>query len=310
MARRWSAPSGMIAARGRRHHVRVGGDVAQAGRRRHLPERQLAARLGHVHRADIAAHHQLHQAHVGAPSQLLAQVFQICHFEGLDFDRCAARVFVRQHGRQETVFQRQARIAEVGRAFQLGHEADDASAGGRLRCNKIDDFFPRGDLELSIVQGVAGTYFRQSFDGAQGFQFGQGEVVDEPAFVPFAVDHLLAAPAGKFGTARHVGGVDQVAFMARHEDAVARGDQVRLDVVGAVERWPWRTTPSVCSGRRALAPRWANTSGRAGGVASRPAAKPGAAASARPPAAARTKLRREKCRCGKIGVRIRSPPSR
>jgi hypothetical protein len=133
-------------------------------------------------------------------------------------------------------------------------------------------------LYKALPDALAGA-----FDRAQGFQFGQREVVDEPAFVRFAIDGLPAARLANSAW-RPRRWCRSGRLMARDQHAVARADQVRLDVVGAVGM-ALAYEASVCSGRSALAPRWANkTSGRrpgrgqqAGGTAGAAAAWPAAA---------------------------------
>ena len=119
--------------------------------------------------------------------------------------------------------------------LEFWHDADDAPVRGSFGRDKVDDFLERHHLEHAVVLGAAGTELRNALDRAQGFEFRQREVVNEPAVVRFAVDGLARLAAGELLVAGHVGGLAQVGFVARDQHAIFGCAQVRLHVIGAID---------------------------------------------------------------------------
>ncbi|MNV48832.1 hypothetical protein D3C71_1407560 [compost metagenome] len=118
----------------------------------------------------------------------------------------------------------------VGGVLGFGVHTHGAARLGAFALGQVQHLFQRGDLVLAVVRLVA---VGQGLDGAQGLDFGQGEVRGEPAFFFRAVDHFLGLAAGKFGAGGHIGGAGDVGLVACNQRTVLGGDQVRLDEIGA-----------------------------------------------------------------------------
>ena len=71
----------------------------------------------------------------------------------------------------------------------------------------------------------------QALFGAQRPDFGQGEILAEPAVDDLAINGLACFSLRKFEG--DVGGVRDVVFVADNQFTIARTDQIRLDEVGA-----------------------------------------------------------------------------
>ena len=214
--------------------IRIPGDPAQPGRRHHLRIGQLAARRGHVVRLLFPVTEQLQQADVAVPAvgELAAQVFQVADLERLDLHRRAAGVGVRGQRGEQSVLHRQTDLAEIRAVLDFRDDPDHLPACRRFGGDEVDDLVQRGDLELAVVPRAA--QLRQPFACAQCLQLGQAEVLAEPAGDLRAIDQLAGLARGELGMTGHVGGAADLVLVARHQHAILRHHQVRLDEVGAV----------------------------------------------------------------------------
>ena len=92
----------------------------------------------------------------------------------------------------------------------------------------------RRHLVEAVVRGVARPHLRQPLLGAEGLELGQREVLGEPAGDLVAVDGLGRPAVEELGVVGDVGGAADLVLVAGDEHAVLGGDQVGLDVVGAL----------------------------------------------------------------------------
>ena len=84
------------------------------------------------------------------------------------------------------------------------------------------------------VEGGAGrSDVREALPGPERAEFGEGEVLGEPADDGDAVDRLHGLAVGELRMAGDVGGARDLVLVADHQDVVPGGDEVGLDVVGA-----------------------------------------------------------------------------
>ena len=101
--------------------------------------------------------------------------------------------------------------------------------------HQVDDLLQGRDFQAAVEARVARADIRDALDGAQGLQFGEGEIFAEPAGKGDAIDLLGALAIGKLGALRDVGGQAQFVVVSGDDLAVAGHHQVRLDIVGALE---------------------------------------------------------------------------
>ena len=221
--------------------VGVGFDFRQAGRRHHRAEGARVAGLGpfvgpvdrnrishgaglHV---DAVAVDELDQLGVQA---LALHVFQAAGLERLDVDGRGFAVQARgvDH-RDELVFQRQPHVAEPGRVLRFRVDRDGAAGFARLQLLEVEDLLEGRDLELAVELLGPLCVGRNT---AQRLDFCQGEVLNEPAGLRFAVDFHRLLARGKFGMARDVGADCQVGVVPRDQHAVLGDEKVHFDDVG------------------------------------------------------------------------------
>ncbi len=117
----------------------------------------------------------------------------------------------------------------------LDIQADPSAFALLQGLHQVDDFLQGGNLQAAIEARIARTDIRNSLDGAEGFQLGQREILAEPAGQADAVDRLGAFAFGEFGTLRHIGGQAEFVVVARDQFAVTGHDQVRFDVIRALQ---------------------------------------------------------------------------
>ncbi len=118
--------------------------------------------------------------------------------------------------------------------LDLGINTDRTAALFRLGGNEVDDLVERRHAELAVELRIARAQLGQAFARAQGFEFGEGEVLGEPAGDRLAVDGLGRLARGEFRVFGDVGRARDLVFVAGDESAVAGHDQVGLDEIGAV----------------------------------------------------------------------------
>ncbi len=142
-------------------------------------------------------------------------------------------VAVAVQGLHQRAFHGQAEALEVGAVLDLGVQADGALLADLQAFHQVDDLLQGGDLEGAVQARIARADRGDALDGAQGLQFGEGEVFAEPAGEFHSVDFLRALAVGEFRVLGDIGGQAQLVVVAGDQLAVAGHHQVRLDVVGA-----------------------------------------------------------------------------
>ena len=122
---------------------------------------------------------------------------------------------------------------EVAGGLGLRVDADLATQLAGQPGPELEDLVEGRHREAPVVDGVALPQQGDALRGAQRPQLGQGQVLDEPAGAALAVDDLRCAPVGELRVVGDVGGAADLRLVPGHQHPVGRGDQVRLDEVGA-----------------------------------------------------------------------------
>ena len=135
---------------------------------------------------------------------------------------------------RQRLLQRQADRGEVGRVLGLGVDADHPAAASDSRPARSMISWKRRDLVAAVVGGVVGPQLGEPLLGPQRLQLGEGEVLGEPAGDRDAVDGLGGPAGGELGVVGDVGGTGDLVLVPGDQHAVLGGDQVGLDVVGAL----------------------------------------------------------------------------
>ncbi len=92
----------------------------------------------------------------------------------------------------------------------------------------------RRDLELSVEAFVGRADVGNALASAQRLQLGEREVLREPTRDRSAVDDLCRTPGGKLRMRSDVGRRPDLILVTRHQHAVLRHHQVRLDEVDTI----------------------------------------------------------------------------
>ena len=172
--------------------------------------------------------HQRHPRHHGQPAQT-GRLERLHHH----------LVVAQPQGQDplgQQLLQRQSEPAEVRRVLDLRDDADRPSEPQRLPPGEGDHVVERGDLLQPVVRRVARTQTGHPLPGPQGPQFGVGEVLDEPAGDRGAVDDLGELPVREDRVAGDVRRTGDLVLVPADQDAVEGGDQVGLQIVGALGR--------------------------------------------------------------------------
>jgi hypothetical protein len=99
--------------------------------------------------------------------------------------------------------------------------------------SQVDHLLQGRDLVQAVEGNVVRPEGRQPLFRSQRLQLGEREVLGEPARDRIPVDRLRRPPRRELRMARDVGRSGDLVLVTRHEDAVARRDEIGLDVVGA-----------------------------------------------------------------------------
>ncbi len=131
----------------------------------------------------------------------------------------------------ERLLRIQALVVEVRRVLDLGDDPDGSAVLLLEGAPEGEDLLERRYLLAAVVEGVVRTHLRQPLLGAQGLEFGEREVLGEPARDVDAVELLRRAPRGELRVVRDVRRARDLGFVTVDEHAVLRHDEVGLDVV-------------------------------------------------------------------------------
>jgi hypothetical protein len=168
--------------------------------------------------------------------RLARELPQVADLEGLDEDRRVRAIeAVASQGGEQRRLQRQPQRGEVGRVLRLGVDADRPACRGDERQHLVEGRDPEAAIEGRPAQ------LREPLAGAQRLELRDREILGEPAIDRVAVDQAPRAAGSELGTAGNVRRPGDLVLVAADEDAVLRGDEIRLDEVGALlDRQPVR----------------------------------------------------------------------
>ena len=210
-------------------HVLVGADAVSIRRDRLQARRRCHGSIawrGPVGGSAVSVH-QLDQAQ----ARHRVQPLEIVDFERLDEHRVTGLAPPRRlQLRDQPGLHRMADAGEIARMLGLGINADHPPAFAVL-LGECDHFGKRRHFELPVIFGIVGPQLRQAFDRAQRLQFGEREILGEPADMVFAIDHLLGLARGEFGMAGDIGGAGDVILVAAYEHIVLGQHQIGFDEV-------------------------------------------------------------------------------
>ena len=116
----------------------------------------------------------------------------------------------------------------------FGIDADAAAGACRRRLGQCDDLVKGRDRLLAVEGRIGGAQLRQTLTGAQRLQFGQREILGEPAGDGLAIDAAAGLAVGEFRAAGDIGGGGDFILVAGHKLVVLGGNQIGLDEVGAL----------------------------------------------------------------------------
>ena len=168
---------------------------------------------------------------------------QVPHLKGLQpHRRRGALVAVTGQRRHQRRLHGEPARGEVARVLGLGvdtdarrrGQAEERGAARALRLHRLhqgEDLLQRCDLELPVEARIRGPQLRDALAHAQALQFREREVLGEPAVRLGAIDAAARTAGGETRLLGDIGGGGDLVLVARHQHAVARHDQVRLDEV-------------------------------------------------------------------------------
>lgn len=114
-------------------------------------------------------------------------------------------------------------------------EPDRTATGLGEPLGQRDHLSEGGNVEHPIETAVGRTQLRDPLDRAQCLQFGEGEILAEPATHQLAINPALTMPVGKLGMVGDIGGEIELIVVTRQQHPVTAHHQIGFEKIGPLQ---------------------------------------------------------------------------